>query len=150
MQDFAALRTVMVDTQVRTQDVTKFNIIEAMLSVAREAYLPEAQRAVAYVGGDVTLDGGRVVLEPRNQGKMLDALDVQPDEMVLDLGCGLGYSAAVLAHLSEAVVAVEEVESLTAKQGHFALLETEDAVRVNWGEETISEVAEHLVASYFY
>ena len=45
---------------------------------------------------------------------------------------------------------VEEVESLTAKQGHFALLETEDAVRVNWGEETISEVAEHLVASYFY
>jgi protein-L-isoaspartate(D-aspartate) O-methyltransferase len=115
MQDFAALRTVMVDTQVRTQDVTKFNIIEAMLSVAREAYLPEAQRAVAYVGGDVTLDGGRVVLEPRNQGKMLDALDVQPDEMVLDLGCGLGYSAAVLAHLSEAVVAVEEVESLASE-----------------------------------
>lgn len=105
----------MVDTQVRTQDVTKFNIIEAMLSVAREAYLPEAQRAVAYVGGDVTLDGGRVVLEPRNQGKMLDALDVQPDEMVLDLGCGLGYSAAVLAHLSEAVVAVEEVESLASE-----------------------------------
>ena len=115
MQDFAALRTVMVDTQVRTQDVTKFNIIEAMLSVAREAYLPEAQRAVAYVGGDVTLDGGRVVLEPRNQGKMLDALDVQRDEMVLDLGCGLGYSAAVLAHLSEAVVAVEEVESLASE-----------------------------------
>ena len=115
MQDFAALRTVMVDTQVRTQDVTKFNIIEAMLSVAREAYLPEAQRAVAYVGGDVTLDGGRVVLEPRNQGKMLDALDVQPDEMVLDLGCGLGYPAAVLAHLSEAVVAVEEVESLASE-----------------------------------
>ncbi|RFU11701.1 protein-L-isoaspartate O-methyltransferase [Rhodobacteraceae bacterium W635] len=115
MQDFATLRTVMVDTQVRTQDVTKFNIIEAMLSVAREAYLPDAMRSIAYVGGDVTLDGGRVVLEPRTQGKMLDALDVQPDELVLDLGCGYGYSSAVLAHLAEAVVAVEEIRELATE-----------------------------------
>ena len=115
MQDFETLRTVMVDTQVRTQDVTKFNIIEAMLSVAREAYLPDAMRGVAYVGGDVTLDGGRVVLEPRTQGKMLDALDVQPDELVLDLGCGYGYSSAVLAHLAEAVVALEEIATLAAE-----------------------------------
>lgn len=112
MQDFAALRTMMVDTQVRPQDVTKFNIIEAMLSVPREAYLPEPLQAVAYVGGDITLDGGRVVLEPRSQSKMLDALDIQPGDLVLDLGCGLGYSAAVLAHLADAVVAVEEVASL--------------------------------------
>lgn len=115
MQDFAALRTVMVDTQVRTQDVTKFNIIEAMLSVAREAYLPDAMGSIAYVGGDITLDGGRVVLEPRTQGKMLDALDIQPDELVLDLGCGYGYSSAVLAHLAEAVVAVEDVEALASE-----------------------------------
>lgn len=115
MQDFATLRTVMVDTQVRTQDVTKFNIIEAMLSVAREAYLPDAMRSIAYVGGDVTLEGGRVVLEPRTQGKMLDALDVQPGELVLDLGCGYGYSSAVLAHLAEAVVAVEEISELATE-----------------------------------
>lgn len=112
MQDFATLRTVMVDTQVRTQDVTKFNIIEAMLTVAREAYLPETLRNVAYMGENVTLEGGRVVLEPRSQGKMLDALNVGQDELVLDLGCGLGYSAAVLAHLAEAVVAVEEVAGM--------------------------------------
>jgi len=115
MQDYATLRTVMVDTQIRTQDVTKFNIIEAVLSVAREAYLPDSMRAVAYVGCDVVLDGGRVVLEPRTQGKMLDALDIQPDELVLDLGCGYGYSSAVLAHLAEAVVAVEEVDTLASE-----------------------------------
>jgi protein-L-isoaspartate(D-aspartate) O-methyltransferase len=115
MQDFAALRTMMVDTQVRPQDVTKFNIIEAMLTVAREAYVPEALRDVAYVGDNITLDGGRVMLEPRTQGKVLDALDVQPDELVLDLGCGLGYSAALLAHLAEAVVAVEEDEALATE-----------------------------------
>lgn len=112
MQDFATLRTVMVDTQVRPQDVTKFNIIEAMLTVAREAYLPESLRNVAYVGENVLLPGGRTVLEPRTQGKMLDALNVGQDELVLDLGCGLGYSAAVLAHLAEAVVAVEEIEGM--------------------------------------
>lgn len=105
----------MVDTQVRPQDVTKFNIIEAMLTVAREAYVPEALRDVAYVGDNITLDGGRVMLEPRTQGKVLDALDVQPDELVLDLGCGLGYSAALLAHLAEAVVAVEEDEALATE-----------------------------------
>lgn len=112
MQDLATLRTVMVDTQVRPQDVTKFNIIEAMLSVPREAYLPEAMRNLAYVGENVTLPGGRVLLEPRSQGKMLDALNVGLDDLVLDLGCGLGYSAAVLAHLAEAVVAVEEIEGM--------------------------------------
>ena len=89
MQDFTALRTMMVDTQVRPQDVTKFNIIEAMLDVAREAYLPDSLRDVAYVGENVTLEGGRVVLEPRTMGKILDALDIQPGDLVLDLGCGL-------------------------------------------------------------
>lgn len=115
MQDFAALRTMMVDTQVRPQDVTKFNIIEAMLNIAREAYLPDALRDVAYVGENVTLDGGRVVLEPRTMGKMLDALDIQPGDMVLDLGCGLGYSSALLAHLAEAVIAVEDVPDLASE-----------------------------------
>ena len=115
MQDFAALRTMMVDTQIRPQDVTKFNVIEAMLSVAREAYLPDALRDVAYIGENVTLEGGRVVLEPRTMGKILDALDIQPDEMVLDLGPGLGYSSALLAQLAEAVVAVEDVPELAAE-----------------------------------
>ncbi len=112
MQDFSTLRTMMVDTQVRPSDVTKFPIIEAMLSVPREAYLPDAMQHVAYVGDNIELEGGRVVLEPRTVGKLLDALDVQPGEMVLDLGCGLGYSAAILARLADFVVAVEEITEL--------------------------------------
>jgi len=101
-------RTMMVDTQVRPSDVTKFPIIEAMLAIPREAYVPDAQRELAYLGENVELGQDRVLLEPRTMGKLLDALDIQPDETVLDLGCGLGYSAALLAHLAEAVVAVEE------------------------------------------
>ncbi len=98
----------MVDTQVRPSDVTKFPIIDAMLSVPREAYVPEGMRELAYIGGPVPLSGGRVLLEPRTLAKMLDALDVAPTEMVLNIGAGLGYTAAVLSRTAEAVIAVEE------------------------------------------
>ncbi|MGR3661333.1 MAG: protein-L-isoaspartate O-methyltransferase family protein [Paracoccaceae bacterium] len=107
MADFQARRTMMVDTQVRPSDVTKFPVIEAMSSVPKEAYVPASLREVAYVGENIDLGEGRIVLEPRTMGKMLDILDIQPDELVLDLGCGLGYSSAVVARLAEAVVAVE-------------------------------------------
>lgn len=115
MTDFSARRVMMVDTQVRPSDVTKFPIIDAMLSVPREAFVPRDQREAAYMGENLVLQQGRVVLEPRTLAKLLDALDIQPDEMVLDLGCGLGYSAAVLARLADAVVAVEEDEAMAAE-----------------------------------
>ncbi len=124
MSDNAARRTMMVDTQVRPSDVTKFPIIDAMLTVPRERFVPDAQRETAYVGEHVQLGGGRVVLEPRTFAKMLDALDIQRDELALDLGCGLGYSAAVIARLAEAVVAVEEDEDM-ASDAETALIETD-------------------------
>lgn len=115
MTDFRHRRITMVDTQVRPSDVTKFPIIDAMLTIPREVFVPDARREAAYVGEHVEIAPGRVVLDPRTLAKMLDALDIQPDELVLDLGCGLGYSAAVIARLAEAVVAVEEDEALAAE-----------------------------------
>lgn len=112
MPDFAASRTMMVDTQVRPSDVTKYPLIEAMLSVPREEFVPDARRSVAYSGGNLPLAPGRVLLEPRTLAKMIEVLDVQPDELAMDLGCGYGYSAAVLAQLVVAVVAVEEDDEL--------------------------------------
>jgi len=108
MSLYSDRRVMMVDTQVRPSDVTKFPVIEAMLSVPREDFVPGALREVAYMGGNVDLGEGRVMLEPRTMGKMLDALDLQPGDVVLDLGCGLGYSSALLARMADAVVAVEE------------------------------------------
>lgn len=115
MTDFAARRLMMVDTQVRPSDVTKYPIIEAMLNVPREVYVPADKREAAYVGENIGLGQGRVVLEARTLAKLLDALDIQPAETVLDLGCGLGYSTAVIARMAEAVVAVEEDEQLAAE-----------------------------------
>ncbi|MCB1334226.1 MAG: protein-L-isoaspartate O-methyltransferase [Roseivivax sp.] len=108
MTDFAARRTMMVDTQVRPSDVTKFPIIDAMLSVPREAFVPREKRDMAYVGENIDLGGGRVVLEPRTLAKMLDALDPANSDLALVVGAGLGYSAAVLARIAEAVIAVED------------------------------------------
>lgn len=114
MVDFAARRTMMVDSQIRPNDVTKFPVIDAMLAVPREAFVPAPRRDIAYASENVPVGPGRVLLEPRTLGKLIDGLDVQPHELVMDLGCGLGYSAAVLARLAETVVAVEEDEGMAA------------------------------------
>ena len=115
MTDFAERRTMMVDTQIRPSDVTKFPIIEAMLSVPREAFVPANRQEAAYLGDNIDLGRSRVILEPRTFAKMLDALDIQPDELVLDIGAGTGYSAAVMARLAEAVIALEEDETLAGE-----------------------------------
>ena len=120
--DYEARRTMMVDTQIRPSDVTKFPIIDAMLSVPRERFVPDDLREAAYVGENIVLSEGRVLLEPRTFAKMLDALDIQPNESVLDIGCGLGYSAAVLAKLAGFVVAVEQDEQ-QANEAQTALSE---------------------------
>ncbi len=120
MTDFAVSRRMMVDTQVRPSDVTKFPIIDAMLNVAREDFVPAARRSTAYMGENIDLGSGRVVLEPRTFAKMLDGVDIQPDDIVLDLGPGFGYSTAVIARLADTVVAVEPDHAM-AKEAEQAL-----------------------------
>lgn len=121
MTDFSKRRTMMVDTQVRPSDVTKFPIIDAMLTVAREDFVPAAQREAAYVGENLTLGQGRVLLEPRSLAKMLDILAIDGDELVLDVGCTFGYSTAVIARMAQAVVGVEEDADM-AREAQDALV----------------------------
>lgn len=115
MSDFAARRTMMVDTQVRPSDVTSLPVIAAMLAVPREEFVPAAMRPVAYSGDNLNIGHGRILLEPRTLAKLLDALAIQPDELVLDLACGYGYSAAVIARMAEAVVAIEAEAELASE-----------------------------------
>jgi protein-L-isoaspartate(D-aspartate) O-methyltransferase len=114
MTDFEARRRIMVDTQIRPSDVTKFPIIDAFLSVPRERFVPDTQSEAAYAGETLDIGGGRVLLDARTFAKMLDAVDVGPDALVLDIGCGLGYSTAVIARLAQAVVGVEADDSVVS------------------------------------
>ena len=132
MTDYASRRQMMVDTQVRPSDVTKFPIISAMLSVPREQFVPADKVEAAYISENVDLAEGRVVLEPRTFAKMLDALSISGSELVLDVGAGYGYSAAIIAQMAEAVVAVEEDEAMAS--------ESADLLSANHADNVISHV----------
>jgi protein-L-isoaspartate(D-aspartate) O-methyltransferase len=136
MTDFAARRTMMVDTQVRPSDVTKFPIIDAMLSVPREVFVPREQAEAAYISENVPIAPGRVVLEPRTLGKLLDALNIAGNELVLDIGAGYGYSSALVARMAEAVIAVEEDETLAAEAQSILSDQNADNVVVHTGPLT--------------
>ena len=115
MTDYKTRRKTMVDTQIRPSDVTKFPIIESFLSVPREKFVPDGKREAAYIGENFKIGQSRVILEPRTLAKLLDALDIHNDELVLDIGPGLGYSSAVISPMAEVVIAVENDTSMASE-----------------------------------
>lgn len=112
--DFEAARKHMVDSQVRTNDVTDPRIQRAFEIVPRERFLPAELRTQAYIDREVVYAAGRSMPTARDFSKLLDALDIRPSDLILDVACGSGYSTAILAALGEMVVAVERDEALAA------------------------------------
>ena len=117
MSDFSQARNAMVDSQVRTSDVTDEDVIHAMRTVPRERFVPRSQLARAYTdrhieltpigGADSNEARSRWLLAPRDFGKLVQAPAIRPTDAVLDLGCGRGYSSAVIARLCDTVVGLE-------------------------------------------
>ena len=112
MFDAAAARRMMVDGQIRTADITNLELLAAMQAVPRELFVPPALAAQAYSDGEIRLGNGRVLLRPMTLAKLIQAANVRPGDHVLDVGCGTGYSSAVLSHLGASVVALEEDTAL--------------------------------------
>lgn len=141
MTDFAAAREAMVDSQVRTSDVTRYAIIEAMLEIPRELFVPRARRDVAYAEAEIPIAPGRAMLMPRAFAKMIEAAGIGASDLVLDLAPGTGYSTAVIARLAAAVVAIEPDAEL-ARQATEALesLEIVNAI-VSHGDPTAGDPA---------
>ncbi len=114
MLDFAAARRNMVDGQVRTSDVFDHDLLNALLEVPRERFLPERKADLAYLDMDVPVvepGSGRPVrhlLKPMVFARLVQAAGVRLRDHVLDVGCTSGYSSAVLARLARTVVALEE------------------------------------------
>jgi len=110
MFDFAAAREAMLDSQIRTNDVTDYDIQAAFKAVPRECFVPKAKTALAYSDVHIDLGQGSYMLRPRDFAKMLESADITSTDVVLNIGCGRGYSVAVLAQLAETVVALEQTE----------------------------------------
>ncbi|KAB0681996.1 protein-L-isoaspartate O-methyltransferase family protein [Aureimonas leprariae] len=110
--DFAHARTMMVDNQIRTEDVTDWDVLRAFLTVPREAFVPEDKRALAYIGKDLPLPAGRRLMAPSSFARLLQLLLIGRGDVVLDVGCGTGYAAAIMSQLAGKVVALEEEATL--------------------------------------
>ena len=119
MSGFATARQKMVDGQVRPSDVTDIRILDAMLAVPREAFVPQNQRAVAYLDLDLDVSEGgaakRFLIKPRVIAKMLQAAEIKDTDKVLVAGGATGYTAAVVARLAGQVTATETDPAQAAK-----------------------------------
>jgi protein-L-isoaspartate(D-aspartate) O-methyltransferase len=107
MDDHAIARARMIESQVRTEDVTDRAILKAMGAVPRERFVPATERALAYLDRDVPLGGGRFLMEPAPFARLVQLAEPAPTDRALVVGCGRGYSAAVLSAIVASVVALE-------------------------------------------
>ncbi len=105
--DFAAARLNMVESQLRTNRVVDTRLVEAMAAVPREAFLPPHLRAIAYVDEDISLGGGRALMEPMVFARLVQSAQLAANARVLLVGSGCGYGSAVLAHMGMHVTALE-------------------------------------------
>ena len=121
MIDFALARRTMVDRQVRTADVTNAAVLDAMIAVPREPFMPAGREDLAYLDMGIPVveaaagRPSRCLLKPIVLGKLLNALEIEETDRVLHVGCATGYSAAVLGRIAASVVALEEDPTLAAK-----------------------------------
>jgi protein-L-isoaspartate(D-aspartate) O-methyltransferase len=118
MSGFSIARQKMVNCQVRPSDVTDIRIIEAMLEVPREAFVPDHQRGLAYLDLDLDVSEGaakRFLIKPAVMAKMLQAAEIGATDNVLVVGCASGYAASIVARLAARVTATESDPQLAAK-----------------------------------
>jgi len=118
MMDYADARTMMVDTQIRTESVTDYDVIRAMSEVPRERFVPARAKPFAYTDADIVVkdDGDRrCMMRPATLARLIQAAEIAPSDFVLVIGSASGYSAAVIAGLATSVIALESDEQLAGE-----------------------------------
>ena len=125
MIDYGAARLNMVESQLRTNEVTDPALLSAFLSTPRERFVPESLRGAAYVDDDLPLGGGRHLMEPLIFARLVQLAEVGMRDRVLLVGANTGYGAAILSPLAASVVALESdpalaktARDLLAELGH--------------------------------
>lgn len=157
--DFDAARKAMIDSQIRPNEVIDEAVIAAFAAVPREEFVPKSMQDVAYVDEDITLPGGRYMVEAMIMGRMIQSLELQAFDNVLLIGAATGYSAAILSHLCSSVIAIDNRSAAVEKAqdnlnkleiGNVAVLKSKltegypaegpyDAIIIEGGVETMPE-----------
>lgn len=135
--DFERARFNMVEQQVRPWEVLDPDVLELLLTVRREDYVPEPYRALAYADLEVPIGHGEKMLAPKLQARLIQELALRPQDRVLEVGTGTGYMTALLARLAAHVYSVDIEPSFTREAGERlaahgirnVTLETGDAAR---------------------
>jgi len=113
--DFAAARQNMVDCQILPNRVDDQRIVDALLKIPREKFVPDNLTGIAYVDEIVPLGGQRYVMEAMVVARLLQTAALNAEDVALSIGCGTGYATAVLAQIVDTVVAVEPDKGLAQK-----------------------------------
>lgn len=104
----------MLEQQVRPSDVLNPRVLEALKNVARDQFVDDELSGIAYADTSLPIGYGQVMLPPVLQGRLLQAVDIQAEEDVLEIGTGTGYLTAILAQLANQITTVEIVAELSA------------------------------------
>lgn len=113
--DFTAARLAMVESQLRPEGVADPAVVRTMGAVAREQFVPDHLRPLAYVDRALPLGEGRFLMAPAALGRLLTQMGLEPGQTALVVGAGTGYSAAVLGEIGLDVVALENSTEFAAR-----------------------------------
>lgn len=116
-----AARLQMIEQQIHTWDVFDERVLVAMREVQREHFVPRQWRGAAFADGPIPLPHGQSMLPPKIQGRILQALDIAPDNVTLEVGTGSGYLAACMGRLASRVRSLEIVPELAASAARHLL-----------------------------
>jgi protein-L-isoaspartate(D-aspartate) O-methyltransferase len=116
--DYDALRSGMVERQLRNRGIEDERVLAAMNEVPRERFVPNSQRRRAYSDSALPIGEGQTISQPWIVAAICQALALKGTEKVLEIGTGSGYSAAVLSHLASEVLTIERIEELAEDARH--------------------------------
>jgi protein-L-isoaspartate(D-aspartate) O-methyltransferase len=104
----------MIEQQIRPWNVLDQDVLDLLLVVKREDFVPAAHKALAFVDTEIPLGGGEAMFSPKVEARILQEVQVKKHEQVLEIGAGSGYMAALLAHRARHVTTVEILPELKA------------------------------------
>ena len=112
--DFEQARFNMIEQQVRTWEVLDQRVLDIMSRIPRENFVPEQYRSLAFADTNIPLGNKQVMMAPNVEGRLLQALNITPDDSILEIGTGSGYLTACLASLGKHVTSIDIAPGFTA------------------------------------